>query len=233
MKMPKTDLPVEIIEFLRRLAAHNDREWFAAHKPEYLAVKDIIDATASRFIALVAEYEPRVAHMQPKDCTYRIYRDTRFSHDKTPYKTEVGIFVNACGKKSETMGWYLHLSPGGSFFAAGTGWSSPPVLKAIRQGIYDETDDYRAIVESPEFRRTYPQLGMDCLKKVPKGFPADWEYGAYLKPRLFGAQTPLDNAIFATDEWVEALRPCVEQGALLNRFYNFFVYEALGMEQPD
>lgn len=219
-----------IVKFLERLSRHNNKEWFDAHREEYAVFKEFVDITACRFIGLVSEYEPRVRSMTPKQCTYRIFRDTRFSPDKTPYKTHVGIFVNALGKKSESMGWYLHLEPGGSFFAAGTGWSSPKVLKAIRQGIVAEIDDYRAIVESEEFKAALPELGMDKLKTAPKGFPKDWEFIEYLRPRMHGATVRLDDAMLTQSDWVEKLRPAVEQGARLNEFYNYFIYEALGVE---
>lgn len=220
-----------ILTFLRTLAANNNREWFHAHKEEYDEFKQLCDKTTERFIALVAEYEPRARYYSVADCTYRLYRDTRFSHDKTPYKTHFGIFVNPpLGKKAESMGYYLHLEPGNCFFTAGTGWSSPKVLKTLRQGIYDEIDEYREIVESPEFRRVLPELGMDKLKTAPKGFPKDWEYIDYLKPRIFGAEGKIDEEIFRQDDWTEKLRIYVAQGQRYNRFCNYYVFEALGIE---
>lgn len=128
------------------------------------------------------------------------------------------------------MGYYLHLEPGNCFFTAGTGWSSPKVLKTLRQGIYDEIDEYREIVESPEFRRVLPELGMDKLKTAPKGFPKDWEYIDYLKPRIFGAEGKIDEEIFRQDDWTEKLRIYVAQGQRYNRFCNYYVFEALGIE---
>ena len=125
-----------IIPFLKSIARHNNREWFAENKDKYIVVKDEVDELCNRLIRLVAEFDPRAASLRVSDCTYRIYRDTRFSADKTPYKTHIGIFINPPGgKKSITMGYYFHLEPGNCMFAAGTiGWSSD-VLRAVRQSI--------------------------------------------------------------------------------------------------
>lgn len=229
--MIKVDNLSPVLSFLSELRLNNNREWFSANKDRYLAFKSQVDAAAAAFIALVAEYEPSAAHYTPAQCTYRIYRDARFSADKSPYKTHAGIFVNPpLGKKAESMGWYLHIEPGNCFFAAGTGWSSPKVLKSLRQGIFDEIDDYREIVESPEFKAALPQLGMDCLKTAPKGFPKDWPYIDYLKPRMFGAMVSIPDAAFSSPHWLESLRPAVAQGYRFNRFCNYFVFEALGIE---
>lgn len=92
----------QTLEFLRRLAANNDRDRFNAHKDEYLQVKAYVESFTQQLIDVVSELEPDGAALTPADCLYRIYRDTRFSSDKTPYKTHIGIYVNPHGgKKSE------------------------------------------------------------------------------------------------------------------------------------
>lgn len=85
------------LEFLRQLAANNDREWFNAHKDEYLEVKADVEAFTQKLIDAVAELEPHAGTLRPSDCLYRIYRDTRFSADKSPYKTHIGIYINPRG----------------------------------------------------------------------------------------------------------------------------------------
>lgn len=228
---PPMTNPQHVLAFLDLLSRNNNREWFAEHREEYDEFKRHAEATAQEFIRLVAQYAPGASSLTPAQCTYRIFRDTRFSADKTPYKNHFGIFVNPpLGKKAESLGWYLHLQPGASIIAAGTGWSSPNVLKAIRQGIFDEIDEYREIVENPEFKAALPELGMDVLKTAPKGFDKNWPYIDYLKPRIFGASASLADDVFASDNWIQTLIPAVSQGAKYNRFCNYFVYEALGLE---
>ncbi len=215
-----------ILDFLRVLARHNDREWFKAHKEEYLEMKEAGERLASLLIALVAEVDPRAASLSVADCTYRIYRDTRFSPDKTPYKDHYGVFVNPPqGKNGDTCGYYFHLSPGGSFIAAGTGWMSSEILKAVRQSVYEEIDEYRSIVESPEFRKYFSTVGYDLLKTAPKGYPKDWPWIEYLRPRLYGAEMKVDDGFFRAEGLAERLRPVLRQAWLYNRFINYPIEE--------
>ncbi len=212
-----------IIDFLRRLAANNNREWFAEHKEEYLKVKDMVDDVAVRFIAEVAKVDPRAERFVPRDVTYRIYRDTRFSSDKTPYKTHIGLFVNPpFGRKSDTGGYYLHLEPGNCLICGGT-WCLPSdILRRIRQDIYDNFDEFGEIVESPEFRRLFPKVGEDLLKTAPKGFPKDWEHIEYLKPRIYAVEARLPDA-FLNEASLDILAPYLQQIKRFNDFLNYSI----------
>lgn len=88
----------EIIEFLKQLAANNNRIWFQEHKAEYLHVQEMFNELLAALIARIAVFDKSVAHVRPQDCTYRIYRDIRFSSDKSPYKRHIGGYINAKGK---------------------------------------------------------------------------------------------------------------------------------------
>ncbi|MDE5924309.1 MAG: DUF2461 domain-containing protein, partial [Muribaculaceae bacterium] len=126
----------DIIKFLKALGRNNNREWFALHKEEYLKVKEEVDRLAERLIAIVATVDPDAARFRPADVTYRIYRDTRFSTDKTPYKTHIGIFINPpAGKKSPRCGYYFHLEPEEFLVCAGNMPLPGPLTRAIRQSI--------------------------------------------------------------------------------------------------
>ncbi len=150
----------DIIPFLRSLRSHNDREWFAANKERYLKVREAVEALASRLILLVGETDPSALHMRPSDVTYRIYRDTRFSADKTPYKTHIGIFINPPrGKKSWRYGYYFHLEPDNCFICGGNMPAPGPLTRALRQSVFDNIEEFRAIVEDEEFRRFFPSIG--------------------------------------------------------------------------
>lgn len=103
----------EILDFLAELSQNNNREWFNANKEKYLQVREKFEAFAQQLIEKISSWDEDVAasQLQVKDCTYRIYRDTRFSKDKVPYKTHMGIFICKGGKKSPNAGYYLHLEP--------------------------------------------------------------------------------------------------------------------------
>lgn len=216
----------EILEFLKRLRANNNRDWFVSHREEWLDVKRQVDALASQLIAAVAEVDPRAASLSVSDCTYRIYRDTRFSADKTPYKTHIGIFINpGGGKKAITCGYYFHIEPDNCFIAAGTIGHPAPVLKAIRQSVYDEIEEYKSIVEDPEFRSLYPEIGFDLLKTAPKGFPKEWPDIYYLRPRNFTASSGNLTPMFKKRTFISDVRPYIAQAKRYNDFVNYTIEE--------
>lgn len=178
------DIPV-IFRFLKDVAANNNREWFKSHKDEYDAAREVFNELLAASIARISLFDKSVKHLQPADCTYRIYRDTRFSNDKTPYKTHIGGYINAKGKKSYHCGYYIHIEPHNCMLAGGSICLPTKVLTAIRRSIYDNIEEYRAIVENPAFKHYYPVVGEDFLKTAPKGFPKDFPYIDYLKPKEY------------------------------------------------
>ena len=171
----------EILDFLKRLAVNNNRPWFQEHKTEYQHVQQNFEELLSAVIARIAVFDDSVSHVQPTDCTYRIYRDIRFSSDKSPYKTHIGGYINAKGKKSNHCGYYIHLEPDNCMLAGGS-WCMPSdMLKAVRQSVYDNIDEFRAIVEDPAFKAYFPIIGEEHLKTMPKGFPKDFPYPQYIQ----------------------------------------------------
>ena len=103
----------EIITYLRQLQANNNREWFNAHKDEFLKHQARFHRLVEEVIKEISVFDPSIANLTPKDCTYRIYRDVRFSSDKSPYKCHFGAFIAKGGKKSGNSGYYFHISTGG------------------------------------------------------------------------------------------------------------------------
>lgn len=215
----------DILNFLTELRLNNNREWFAENKERYLMVKEKTERLTEQLLMLLSTINPEAASLSVADCTYRIYRDTRFSADKTPYKTHIGIFINPPhGKKSMTLGHYLHIEPGRCFYCAGTIGLPSPVMKAVRQSIYDEIEEYREIVENEEFKTLLPILGEDYLKTAPKGFPKDWEYIDYIRPKEFVACSKnFDKRFMTSPRLAEKLLPYMRQGEKFNRFINFTV----------
>lgn len=217
-----------ILHFLRQLAANNTREWVAEHQSLYRTALDERDAVARRFIDTIAQIDPQAAYYPVKQATYRLVRDTRFSQDKSPYKTHIGIFVcPPLGKKSLLSGYYLHLEPGGESFICGGNYGLPVrYLTAIRDDIRDNIDEYLDIVESPEFKAFFPTVGIECLKTAPKGYDKAWPYIDYLRPKDFGVMMPLPDSYFDRPDFVEALLPQLVQIKRLNDFVNFALTES-------
>ena len=108
------NMPV-IFQFLKNLAANNNREWFNEHRDEYETARTEFENLLAAQISRIGLFDESIRGVQVKDCTYRIYRDTRFSSDKTPYKIHFGGYINAKGKKSDHCGYYVHIQNGSSY----------------------------------------------------------------------------------------------------------------------
>ncbi len=132
--------------------------------------------------------------MKAKDCVFRIYKDVRFSKDKTPYKSNFGASINPGGKKSLVAGYYLHLEPGASFLAGGVYMPQPDMLNAIRQEIDYNTDAFLKILKSASFKKFFKGLDEDDkLKTAPKGFEKDHPHIELLKNKHFIVSYPLSD----------------------------------------
>ena len=180
----------EIITFLRRLQANNNREWFNAHKAEFLKHQARFHELVEEVIREVSQFDADIAGLTAKDCTYRIYRDVRFSADKSPYKCHFGAFLAKGGKKAGNAGYYFHISTGGDdcypychMLATGDYCYEPQVMKVLREDIYNGEGDFDAVVKQADASFTLDQEG--ALKRNPKGFPADAPYSEYLRLKFF------------------------------------------------
>lgn len=223
----------ELYSFLRDLKRNNNREWFNANKDRYIKAKTTAESFTQQLINAISAIEPEAAHLTPADCTYRIYRDTRFSPDKTPYKTHIGIFICPGGnKKSCRCGYYIHLEPGSSFIGGGC-WCPPaPLLKEIRQSIYDNIDEYLEIVNNPEFKECYKEVGSNPLKTAPKGFPKDWEYIDLLKPRDYTVMAAVPDSLMKSPDAVNSIMSYVEAQQPFNDFINYIFEEKPWLANP-
>lgn len=216
----------EILNFLRALSNNNNREWFNNHKDEYLYVKSIVDNIALALIREITTFEPEAASLRVSDTTYRIYRDVRFSSDKRPYKTHIGIFVNPpYGKKSNRMGYYLHIEPDNCFLAVGTIGLSSRLITALRHSIYDNIEEYLEIIENPVFKQYFKEIGEDYVKTAPKGFSKNWKYIDLVRPRNFVASYPLSPKELESVDFIEKIGGIFETAKPFNHFFNYTIDE--------
>jgi uncharacterized protein (TIGR02453 family) len=187
------------LAFLRGLKRHNDRAWFAAHKDEYERdVRAPMAALVERLAVDLRRFAPDLV-AAPRVSLYRIYRDTRFSGDKTPFKTQVGaIFPHRNLPRHQGAGLYLEIGPAGTMVAGGIYMPQSPELHVLRDHLAENHARFRTLVESPAFKRTAGPVTGDSLRRVPRGFPPDHPAAEYLKLRqfLFGRSYP---AAFAAD----------------------------------
>lgn len=175
------------LQFLKKLKSNNNREWFETNKPVYVNAKAEYELFIDKLIAGVNKFDAAVsADMKGKDCIFRIYKDVRFSKDKTPYKTNFGASINPGGKKSLQAGYYLHVEPDASFIAGGVYMPEPSALYAIRQEIDYNPAPFLNILQSSNFKNYFKGLDEeDKLKTAPKGFDKEHPHIDILKNKHF------------------------------------------------
>ncbi len=187
----------QTFSFLASLAANNDRLWFEAHKQEY---EDLVRTPALEFIADMAKELPSISPRflaSPKKVggsLLRIQRNLRFSRDKTPYKTNIGMqFRHELGKDIHAPGYYVHVAPPECFIAVGLWHPEADVLFKVREAILKHGDAWVAARDDRAFRRHFTLEG-DALTNAPRGYAKDHPLVADLKRKDFIAVTPLSRA---------------------------------------
>ena len=186
-------------KFLRGLARHNNREWFATHKAEYDA------HVRAPFQHLLTDLQPILTGVSehyradPKTVggsLFRIQRDTRFATDKTPYKPWQGArLFHARGRQVEAPSFYLHLQPGNCFVGAGLWHPESVTQRAVRQFIFDNPGSWKAAAHAPAFRRRFDLGDDEMLVRPPRGFPAEFEFIEDLKRKNFVALRSIDDEV--------------------------------------
>jgi uncharacterized protein (TIGR02453 family) len=195
---PVPRFTVKTISFLRALKRHNDRAWFAEHRDAYERdVRAPMVALVERLAVDLQRIAPELA-ASPKASLFRIYRDTRFTEDKSPFKTQVGAsFPHRDLPRHQGAGLYMEIGPGGTMIAGGIYMPQAPELRALRLYLAENYTRFRTLTASPAFVRDVGPVSGDSLSRVPRGFPSDHPAAEYLKQKqfLFGRSYP---AAFAT-----------------------------------
>ncbi len=175
------------ITFLKKLKSNNNKEWFEKNKNQYIEAKEEFEGFVGKLIKGASKFDKKISpDLKAKDCTFRIYKDVRFSKNKTPYKNNFGASINPGGKKSLVAGYYLHVEPGAAFLAGGVYMPDAPLLNAIRQEIDYNPDGLLKILKSTSFKRYFKGLDEeDKLKTAPKGFEKDHPQLELLKNKHF------------------------------------------------
>jgi uncharacterized protein (TIGR02453 family) len=188
-------------DFLNGLKANNTREWFLDNKKSYESAKKEVETFIAGLIPELSKVDPAIQSPDVKDCLFRIYKDVRFSKDKSPYKTNFGAFIGKGGRKTTLPGYYVHIEPGESMIAGGVYMPQPDVLKLMRNEIYFNSVEFRKIIESKDFRKYFGTLDeFDKMKKAPREFPADFPDLDLLKYRsIIVSQMVPDEKVLSVD----------------------------------
>ena len=206
------------IHFLSELAVNNNKPWFDANRDAYQAAKENYEMLVGAVLKGLSATEPAFAEQKAKDCVFRIFRDVRFGKDKTPYKPNFGAFFSKGGRKFPGAGYYLHLEPGGKSFAGGGMWMpETPMLKAIRQEIDYNFDDFTKIITGTRFTKYFKAVDGEKVKTLPQGYSADNPAIEFLKLKSFTVSNNLKDTMLTSpklaDEIVDvfdAMRPFID-----------------------
>lgn len=212
--------------FFEKLKANNNREWFGEHKPEYEEIRAWWLDGMERVKASVSEAWPEVSMSTVK--TFRIYRDTRFSNDKTPYKTHIGsTLAHPASRNVHHPGVYIEAgipdSDSGVF--AGIWAPEAPVLKKLRRAIVDNIEEWEDIVLDPGFRRFYSEWYGERLKTAPKGYPKDHPQIEYLRLKHIGSQASMTRSQFLSSNWTDHIAERIVAAVPFLQFLDYSLNE--------
>ncbi len=214
-------LSVETLQFLKDLKTNNTKEWFAENKKRYEQAKANFEEFVDELIKRIATFDPSIAHHTAKSTVFRIYRDVRFSKDKSPYKTHMGAHITMAHKKSDIhtkSGYYFHIGPGESMLAGGAYMPEGDWLKNIRQEIDYNGAALTAIISNDPFKKYFGELEGESLKKMPKGYPEDHPFIELLKKKSFLATHQVSDKLVTSPDFLEH---CAEVYAALKPLGDF------------
>lgn len=206
--------------FLKDLSANNQRDWFQANKKTYDQSRAEIIQLCTDVVDQLSPHDPDIAEINPSKAIYRIYRDTRFSANKTPYKNNLGFWLSPGNKKEAIAGYYVHIQPSESFVAAGIYMPQSPELNAIRQEINFNFSELRKILEEKKFLSTWGDLMDDQLKSMPRGFEKDHPAADLLKYKSFVVSRRFSDKEVSSPQFVNQISETLEIGIPLVRFIN-------------
>ena len=214
----------DVMTFLNGVLVNNNRPWFQENKDLYQKAQNKIYAMAEMLISGISKFDSSIKNLSVSDCTYRIYRDIRFSPDKRPYKTHMGIYVCPNGKKSGLAGYYLHFEGDGAEYIGCNGlftglWNPDKnTLKSIREDICYDGD---AFVDAINKASNFTLDTSNSLTKNPKDFPPHHKHDTLLRLKQYNLVQKLPEGMLYSDhlvEWaLEEFKTSLEFNNLLNK----------------
>jgi len=208
-----------IQNFLVQLSDNNSREWFNLQKDAYTQLKLDFELFINQVIAGISAFDT-LGNITAKDCVFRIYRDTRFSNNKLPYKTNFGAYIAGGGRKSTLAGYYFHLEPGKSFAGGGLYMPDTKILNAVRNEIYENEQEFTDIIHSERFKSTFDEMWGDKLQRAPKGFSPDFKHIEFLKMKSIAPIRNLSDAQIQDPKLIHLVIDTFKQLSVLNKFFN-------------
>lgn len=223
-------LAKESLQFLDDLKKNNNREWFQENKKRYEVFKKDYHQLVSDFLDVMKPLDPSLELLEIKDCTFRINRDIRFSKDKSPYKSHLGVWMSAGAKGANRSGYYVHIEKGGSFIAGGFYSPDAEELKKVRKEIAFFYDDLQEILTDKNFKKEFGSLDINennSLKSMPRGYEKDHPAIEFLKLKSFTASQTYDISEVTKKDFVKKM----SQKLIALKPLNDFINRALDTEE--
>ncbi len=215
----KMDLKISN-NFLIQLRKNNNRDWFKTNKALYVEAKKQFDQLTEVLILVIKDIDSEIDVTSAKECTFRIFRDVRFSKNKSPYKTNFGAYIAKGGRKGPFAGFYIHLEPNESFVGGGVYMPESKNLKAIRTAIFENIDNYKEIINNKTFKKHFDGIYGEKLKLAPKGFPKDFADIDLLKNKHYTVIHKVDDTFWTSENLIEYLSKIFKIQFPFNKFIN-------------
>lgn len=220
-----------IVQYLTNLSENNNREWYHAHKAEYKEANSQFEELIQSLILNIGEFDGSVLHNVPKDLTFKLVRDTRFSHDKSPYNPAFRAHISSMGKLPVPVGYYLMIKPGNQSFLGGGLFADmfKEATSMVRDYIVKNGDEWEEILHAPEFHEYFTVQGT-ALKKVPAGYDKEHPQAEFLKFKSWYLEYPLRDEELADGE--AFLKKATEVFRRMKPFNDYLNRALAGFEMP-
>jgi uncharacterized protein (TIGR02453 family) len=216
-------LSKDTLQFLDDLKANNNRDWFLENKKRYEGVKKEYQQLVADLLDVMKPMDPSLEMLEVKNCTFRINRDIRFSKDKTPYKSHLGVWLSSGAKGLNRSGYYIHLEKGASFIAGGLYCPEAEDLKKMRKEIAYFHDDLEAILEEKNFKKEFKDFDRNeknTLKNPPRGYEKEHPAIDFLKLKSFESSQKIDFSEVTKKDFVTTMSKKLITLKPLNDFIN-------------
>lgn len=221
----------KILNYLNDLSENNNREWYHAHKQEYKEANKEFEALIQELIVGIGAFDTSILHNEPKDLTFKLVRDTRFSHDKSPYNPAFRTHISAKGKLPVPVGYYLMIKPGNGSFLGGGLFADmfKDATAMVRNYIAANGREWEEILQAPEFQRMFTVQGT-ALKNVPAGFDKEHPQASYLKFKSWYLEYPVsDEEVMDGEAFV---RQAVKIFQVMKPFHDYLNRALDGFQMP-
>lgn len=220
-----------ILDYLSALSRNNTREWYHANKDEYKNANAEFEKLLQTLMLKIGKFDDSVLHNNPKDLTFKLVRDTRFSHDKSPYNPAFRAHISSCGKLPVPVGYYLMIKPGDQSFLGGGLFADmfKDATTMVRDYIAGNGEAWEKLIREPEFEKHFTVQGT-ALKNVPRGYEKAHPQAEYLKFKSWYLEYPLKDEELADAEAFTAR--AAELFRIMKPFNDYLNKALAGFQMP-